>query len=114
MHDGLVIATNGPKHSVISTKESADNMLRVSTISAWSTSSASWIIEQGYETIVITACEKLSIARSGNTVDMGTIASFWIDSLNIPAEFDGRCCPNDWGCAGSSGWILSTVIHGSE
>ena len=40
---------------------------------------------------------------------MSTICALRVDSLDVPAEFHGGSCPNDFGSVGFARWILFAI-----
>ena len=64
-----------------------------------------WVSVCADETIIITGSNEFLIFGHGARVDMGTITTWWEDTLNIPSKFTGLIRPNSSNGVGSTGWI---------
>ena len=64
-----------------------------------------WVSVCADETVIITGSNEFLIFGHGARVDMGTITTWWEDTLNIPSKFTGLVRPNSSNGVGSTGWI---------
>jgi len=72
-----------------------------------------WVSVCADKTVIITGSDEFLIFGHGARVDMGTITTWWEDTLNIPSKFTGLVGPNSSNSVRSTRWIslLGTNIE---
>lgn len=88
MHDGLIISTDAEQVlcEVASAEVNSHDMLGVSSETSWHASFSAWVSEDLDEAIIVTSSNQRLVLITVDTIDMGTISSFWEDSVDAPAE----------------------------
>ena len=61
-----------------------------------------WVSVSADETVIITGGDQFLILGHGASVDMGTITTWWEDTLNVPSKFTGLVSPNGSNSVGST------------
>ena len=64
-----------------------------------------WVSVCADETVIITGGDEFLILSHGARVDMGTITTWWEDTLNVPSEFASLVGPNSSDSIRSTRWV---------
>jgi hypothetical protein len=64
-----------------------------------------WVSVSADKTVIITGGDEFLILGHGARVDMGTITTWWEDTLNVPSEFASLVGPNSSDGVGSTRWV---------
>jgi hypothetical protein len=113
---GLIIASN--TEDVVCERSSSeldsDDMLRVSSVASWHRSFSAWVSEKLNKTVIVTGSNQGLILTHVNSIDMGSISTFWENTIDAPSEFAMSSCPISTCGVGCSTLVLAAIAGVEE
>ena len=115
LHKSLIKTANREEPFFASVAEhDADYMLGVTSEATRDSSSADRVSKDVDEAVIVTSGDKLSIGRSGDSVDMGSISALGVDAVHVPSKLDRLRVPVSTRGVRTSVLVLSTVLSRKE
>jgi len=86
LDSGLILSTGGNEIFVIIRPNDGSDVFRMSSIFSRSVFIEEWVSVNADETVIITGGDEFLIFGHGARVDVGAIAAWWEDTLNVPSK----------------------------